>query len=253
MDVSLAGNYAYLAEHYDDLLIVDISNPESLCLAGQIQPGHWGGVFGVVTEGSYAYCSNRFGDFYIIDVSQPNNPRIVARLSRAGEGEIWHMVKVGNYVYAIGEIGLCVFDVTVPEVPQEIGGWGGWFDDYYGQYFQITSQQNFLYLSDGDFVILDILNPTTPRELGSFTTRGYTYGVAIQDGFAFLTNYASAAERESLLVINITNKSNLYLLTGINTPQFGYSIAVSGEYIFVAAGRDGLIIYKLETKWIIKE
>lgn len=249
-NISVVGNYAYLADYYGDLLIIDISNPAQPQQIGQIRPGTSFGVNDVLAEENYVYCTTPIGPYglYIIDVSQPNNPQVIGRSGSPGRGEAWQIAKYGNYVYAVGYIGLRIFDISFPEAPEELNTVDlGLIHDYYGQFFKIAISKNFLYLSNGGLVIFNITNPGTPQKLGTFDTYGYVYGVAVQDSFVYLTNYTEP-DKESLYVLSATNKSHPRRLTSINTRLPGFSIAVLEDYIFLATGKYGIKVFKLEKK-----
>src|SRR3990172_2867887 len=72
-DVALAGNYAYLADYYGGLRIIDISNPAAPSETGFY--GTPGEAWGVAVAGSYAYIAAGDSGLRIIDVSNPAAPR----------------------------------------------------------------------------------------------------------------------------------------------------------------------------------
>ena len=57
-DVSISGNYAYVADYKTGLVIVDISNPSSPVLKGGYDTP--GGAHGVAVSGNYAYVTASF-------------------------------------------------------------------------------------------------------------------------------------------------------------------------------------------------
>lgn len=242
-NVSLVGNYACVADRLGDLHVIDVSSDTSPQQVGQIWPGTIGrGIVGILAEGSFAYCTTEDGRFCIVDISKPDSLFLVSRLDRYGSGKIWQLAKYGNYVYAVGYMGLSIFDVSVPEAPVEVGGFylGDMLHDSYGPYFRTARVGNLLYLSDGDLRTLDLTNPTSPADAGTIGVYSYVYGVAAQDSLVCFANSSNKPEAESLFVLANDVKAS------VNTRLPGYSIAITGDYIYLATGRQGVKVFHLE-------
>jgi hypothetical protein len=240
-NVSLVGNYACVADRLGDLHVIDVSSDTSPQQVGQIRPTV-SGVMGILAEGNFAYCTTYNGRFCIVDISKPDSLFVVGRLNRTGSGKIWQLAKYGNYVYAVGFMGLYIFDVSVPEAPVEVDGFylGNTVNDFYGPYFRTARVGNLLYFSDGDLRTLDLTNPTSPADAESTGVYGYVYGVAAQDSLVCFANSAHKPEAESLFVLANDVKAS------VNTGLPGYSIAIAGDYIYLAAGRQGVKVFHLE-------
>jgi hypothetical protein len=241
-NVSLVGNYACVADRLGDLHVIDVSSDTSPRQVGHIWPGTIGsGIVGILAEGSFAYCTTEDGRFCVVDISKPDSLLLVSRLDRSGSGKIWQLAKYGNYVYAVGYMGLYIFDVSVPEAPMEVGGFAlGIMDDNYGPYFKAAAVGNLLHFSDGDLRTLDLTNPTSPADAESIGVYGYVYGVAAQDSLVCFANSAHKPEAESLFVLANDMKAS------VNTRLPGYSIAITGDYIYLATGRQGVKVFHLE-------
>ncbi|MGD8413889.1 MAG: hypothetical protein PVF33_06640, partial [Candidatus Latescibacterota bacterium] len=113
LDVVVAGNHAYLADH-SSLEIIDISNPLSPSLTGSyVTPG---GAVGVAVDGSHAYVAGAASGLLVFDVSDPLNPALVGSYDTPGDAS--GVTVAGEYAYvADWDAGLQVIDITDPTGP----------------------------------------------------------------------------------------------------------------------------------------
>ncbi len=140
-DVAVSGNYMYVADSNNGMLIFDLSdrmNPKLIstfyvvktnvsvsCQNYVYSPGAqcwsttgWGGT-SVAVSGNYAYLNgaNREG-FYIIDVSNPANP---VQIYHSAALEAYNIAVSGNDVYLAhsdGTVSLNLLDVSNPYLPK---------------------------------------------------------------------------------------------------------------------------------------
>lgn len=109
-DVTIAGNYAYVAAVSDGLKVVDISNPISPTLVGSCDTPHL--AYGVNVSGSYAYVADQ-NTLQIIDISNPTTPSLIGSCNTSDF--ISEIYVSGNHVYAaIGYSGLQIMNEFTP-------------------------------------------------------------------------------------------------------------------------------------------
>jgi hypothetical protein len=83
--------------------------------------------------------------------------------------------------------------------------------------------------------VIDIADPTTPLEVGSFDTPGHANGVHV-DGI-----YAYVADGEAgLQLIDISNPAAPMMMATVDTDGEPSGVFVVGNYAYVAAGEGGL-------------
>lgn len=93
-DVAVNGNYAYLLQD-QDLVIVDITNPSNPVEAGRIiNPST---AYGITISGNYAYVADGDDGLVIIDVSNPAVPTIKGTYDT--DGWTKKIVVSGKYAY----------------------------------------------------------------------------------------------------------------------------------------------------------
>ncbi len=117
--VELNGHYAYVANAFDGLMIIDVSDPGNMQIAASYKPQ---AIFlDVTVMGNYAYVAADANGLYVLDVSNPAAPRLVSK-KRIG-GNAVSVTVTGNLAYlATGDAGLKVLDVSDPGNPQWLTG-----------------------------------------------------------------------------------------------------------------------------------
>ena len=82
----MAGNYAYVADDSNGLVIVDVTNPASPTLKGNYYTA--GYSMGVAVAGNYAYVADYSNGLVIVDVSNPAAPTLKGSYNTAGNS-LW--------------------------------------------------------------------------------------------------------------------------------------------------------------------
>jgi hypothetical protein len=120
--IAVSGDYAYVGGGYPGkLYVVEISNSQSLRLAGEVELGQPGYAWDVAVDGGHAYVADIRGFLSIIDVTDPENPWLAGKVQVPD----W-VVRVdvrGSYAYlASSNYGVIAVDVTDPSNPELLGG-----------------------------------------------------------------------------------------------------------------------------------
>jgi hypothetical protein len=152
-DLAVAGNYAYIADSFGYLRIIDISNSAAPVETGMCEiPGS---AWGVAVAGNYAYVAALSHGLRVVDISNPFLPVEVGFYDLPG-GAVGVAI-VGNFVYlAAIENGLHVISIVDPTSPVEVG-----FYDTRGETWDISVVGNLAYVADGElFGIYDCSEAT---------------------------------------------------------------------------------------------
>ncbi|MCH7759920.1 hypothetical protein IIA15_00740, partial [candidate division TA06 bacterium] len=172
-DVSVSGNYAYVADGDSGLRIIDISNPSSPSeVSAYREPGSWR----VTVFGNYAYVAD-LKILRIVDISNPYSPFEVGSYNSPG---IIHEISIsGSYAYLADELdGIRIVDISNPNSPFEVG-----FYDTSGVVYGIAVSGNYAYVANfgQGLLILNITNPASPFQVGIHDTPlpGFAHGVAV--------------------------------------------------------------------------
>jgi hypothetical protein len=212
-DISLKGNYAFIACWWDGFRVIDFSNPELPVLAahemgwvnGGIPGVEWCYVQALDVDGNYLYVLD-YGPFededtkgvYIFDITDPANPVFISRL---------------------------------PE--------------YTGKAYDINASGGYAYLSDSQagFNVIDATDPTNASEIAYLPLGDAANAVDVFGNYAFVANYIN----EGVQVINIANPptpfvEGYYKRSGC----FAMSVTYEAGHVYVADGPAGFDIYKFD-------
>jgi hypothetical protein len=140
--VAIKGNYAYVANHWNGLRVIDVSNPANphevanllnleavaedivieghyayLCQQGQVSiidianplvpvrtaTYQTGCLYWACIYGHYMYVANAYDGIQIVDVQNPSHPQFVSRLNIPGR--TMRVAVSGDYAYVVGDNG----------------------------------------------------------------------------------------------------------------------------------------------------
>lgn len=230
-DVAIAGDYAYIADWTNGLVIIDISNT-----AGPITEGTCntpGSAFGVAVAGDYAYVADQSEGLQIIDISNPASPAIVGSYNTSGNA--YDVILWGNLAYvADGSGGLVIIDISDPLSPSLLGS-----HNHGSEVYQILSEGDYLYIrSDivGGVYIFDVSAPSLPDSISTLSASGWRFDIS--GDFAFV------AESTCICIYDVSDPSNPTYLsyTSPSSSSSSHSICLAGYFLY-GTGNDGLKVY----------
>lgn len=230
-DVAVSGAYAYLADDFGGLRVVDVSTPTHPQEVGSVGAG---GADGITVVGTYAYVADRSAHLRIIDISNPANPHEIGVYH--APKEVFKVAVAGSYAYlADGRGGLRVVDVSNPANPREIGSYSSW------GVFDVAVSGNYAFLAAFPTVlkIIDISDPTHPTWVSSYEMPGAARGVTVVEPFAYV-----ADDNAGLRIIYIGDKNNPVEVSAVDTPGSAYDVTVAGNYTYIGDGPGGLRVVK---------
>lgn len=83
--------------------------------------------------------------------------------------------------------------------------------------------------------LINVSDPTNPREIGSWSTSNFAYGVAVIGSYAYVADGLGG-----LRIINVANPASPIEVGSYDTPGRAESVTVVGRYAYVADGYNGL-------------
>ncbi|WP_370574707.1 PGF-pre-PGF domain-containing protein [Methanomethylovorans sp.] len=222
-NVAVVGNYAYLGQG-QDMLVVDITDVSDPLEVGRITTPSL--VNNVAVSGNYAYVANGENGLLIVDITNKATPTIKGNYT---SGSAYGVAVSENYAYvADGEDGLVIVDVSDPASPT--------LEDVYdtaGDASGVVVSGDYAYVADGTngLVVVDIADPSSPSLEGTCDTAGDASDVAVSGNYAYV-----ADDTSGLAIINIANPSSPTLADSYDTANHALGVAVSGSYAYVADG-----------------
>jgi len=228
--VAVAGDYAYVADAFSGLRVIDISDPANPVLAGSCDTPDR--ARGVAISGDHAYVADEDSGLQVIDISDPTNP--VSAGSYDTPGAALAVAVAGDYAYMAdwGSGGLQVIDISDPTAP----GYAGSYDSP-GSAYDVAIAGDYAYLADGapGLQVIDISDPTSPALVGSYNTPGNALAVALAGDYAYVADYTSG-----LRVIDISDPTTPVSAGSCDTPSEARGVVIAGDYAYVADHNSGL-------------
>jgi hypothetical protein len=239
MEVTVSGNYAYVADSAGGLRVIDITNPTNPVEVGSYETPDW--ALQVDISGNYAYIANEFTGLWVVDISNPVQPVLAGSyITPAGPEDLEIL---GNYAYVANSwLGLLIMDVSNPAMPLGVG-----MVDTPGAAYRVAVSGNYAYVADidGGLRVIDISNPANPIET-SFYLPGdpaeVTNNVAISGSYAFATVNNYDGSYGSVRVVDISDPSNPVQVGAYDTPSQPTAVVIVGPYAYVANYENGLLV-----------
>jgi len=230
-DVAVAGSYAYVADMYSGLQVIDISNPQNPEIVGSVDIDALQQAYDdVVLSGTYAYVATIGSQtaLQVIDISNPRSPQIVGSVEMPSDASAVAVSETHAYVMTYDD-GLQVVDISDPVSPRIVGS------------IALPGSAKCVAVSDGHAYVdgipglnvIDISNPQSPEIVGSVDTPS-THGVAVSGTYAYVADGDSG-----LLVIDISNPQSPPIVGGIATPGWARRVAVSDSFAYVVGEHSG--------------
>lgn len=264
--IDLLEYYAYVIAA--GLRIFDISNPTQPVQVGFYQPPprDWTGyttlaspppppprgmdvaVQQVESGRTYAYIAAWTAGLRMVDVTDPTAPVEVGALEFEPATAVTGIALGGQMAYLATTAGLRVVDVSDPTHPVQLGALPAVSWDValagYGRLYLVEGQCSSLDGCDsGSLQAVDISNPARPRQVA---LTGLTYSqVVILAADASLSPddyHLYAATRYGLQLFRSTDLSRLVGHWPPDSSILIRDMAASGDYLYLAAGDDGLKI-----------
>jgi len=220
--VAVSGHYAYLAQWYEGLQVIDVSDPANpRRVGGYDTPG---GAWGVAVSGQHAYVADGLAGLQVIDVSDPAKPRWVGGYDTSGNA--YRVAVSGNYAYVADlDAGLQVIDVSDPANLRRVGG----YDPSGASGVAISGHYAYVAALDAGLQVLDVSDPANPRRVGGYDTSGRADDVAVSGHYAYVADAWGG-----LQVIDVSDPANPRWVGGYDITGRAYNVAVSGNYAYVA-------------------
>jgi len=280
-DVAAAGPYVYIADN--DLLVVNVSDPAHLALAGSYAiPGST--ARSVAVSGGYAYVggySPMGCSLNVVNISNPANPIETGYIDVPGTPT--GVAVSGSYIFVADDTELLAVNVANPAQPTVAalyqktpfahgvavaGDYVYVADDYFGlriihaadpaaltevgfhdspgNALDVVVRGDYAYLADhnGGLRIIRISNPTQPVEVGVYDPdTAEAFRLALAGNYAYIADY----DHNALRIVDVSNPTNPTPV-GLYTAPFPVKAVAVSETLF--NGRRYAYIAEYEQKSI---
>jgi len=226
--VTLKGNYAYIADGSDGLMIANVTDPTAPTLEENYDTD--GYAEDVAVKGNYAYIADGSDGLTIANVTDPTAPAIEGCYDNAYSA--WDVDIEGNYAYICSGYGLIIANITEPEASKFTGSYDTM--EVFGNYVAVKGDYAYVADDDNGLAIVDVSNPAEPAIESIHDIGRYTNDVAVAGDNAYVANSSG------LVIVNITDPEKPAITCELDQTALG--VAVAGDYAYVADSYNGLAI-----------
>jgi hypothetical protein len=236
-DIYVQGEFAYIADTFYGLKIVNISDPSNPILVGECLAIH--DSRSVFISENYAYVSDGFYGLRIISISDPAHPVLTGGFQTSDCTECLFIV--GDYAYVgVAYYGLYIINISNPANPSLTGYF---HTRNYAQSISVMNNYVFVAEQDSGIQIIDVSNPSEPTLAGSYQSWGSVSSLFILDNYAYLI-FNSGLYNPHLNIIDVSDPTNPGVLGEYFLPDSSYArkVYVSANFAYIADGNSGLQI-----------
>jgi hypothetical protein len=138
------------------------------------------------------------------------------------------------------DLGLVVLDVSDPTAPEPVSRvylQGGWASDLalHGDYVCVSGWE-------GAVHVIDVSDLAAPVILGRYTAPGPAYGIDATGDFAYVAYSGVSSDPGGLLVLDISDPTNITFAGKVNTEWRLMKVRVRGDYAYAVGDCDLWII-----------
>ncbi|MCB4790861.1 MAG: fibronectin type III domain-containing protein [Elusimicrobia bacterium] len=249
-NISVSGNYAYVADGASGLIVINCSNPAAPTIAGTYTTSNASsnqGFTAVQVSGNYAYIGDNLG-FEILDVSNPSSPTLIKTLA-ANANTIHDIFISGDYAYlANGVDGIRIENISNPSSAYQVSQFSKYStnpnDNIIVNTKNVYKNGNYLYVTDEvwGLIIIDVSNPANPQFAGKYTNlSGYSmYDMCAKNNIAYLPDY-----NYGLRMISVADPENPVEAGSYTATKNCRGLCLYGNYLCAANDINGLDIYEI--------
>lgn len=225
-----AGNRIYVSSHEPANVISAI---DSLGQYGRIY--FINNVIGdrLAREGSTLYVADRYRGIDIIDVGSGGTTEL-----RANFAEKWGIKDFEAeypYLYAINDFGFVTVDISNQDFPLSIAT-----NYQLPDATHLVKRGEYVYIAaDKEILVLSVSNVNEPYLVSRMNFFSMIQGLAVKDNRLFL-----ALGKGGVKILDISVPSRIKEINSFYPPQAALDIALENDYIYVAMGKDGWMIYE---------
>jgi len=227
-DIQVLGNYAFIADGQNGLVVADIADSSLPEQAGHLPlPGY---SYCIAVDSPYLYIGDQEDTLRVISISDPTNPTQLGICAVGDEALDVYVVDSLVFVAARSQ-GLVIVNVSNPNSPSIIEQC-----DTPGFSFDVFVDGNYAYVADATKGVrtIDVSTPNTPVETGSYDTNGISYGVTKSGNYVYL-----ADGTRGIKTFDGSSPDTLILLDSLDTPATATKVRFFNNTLFVADGNYG--------------
>jgi hypothetical protein len=247
LDVAVIDGHAYVAAGDSGLVVIDVANPASPLIVGRIRTPY--PAVQVAAAGQYVYLGElkeAQGVVQVIDITNPAGPEVRGQVVVEGMTDVTasgtrvYVVGIGSFIYGSWS-SFQTIDASNPRNPRITGGLGLPYNPWAMYLGGLAVSGSHAYVADGyeGVQVIDIAQK--PRIVGSVSTGGCYYNVAVSGALAYAVK--SGFNGGELQAIDVSIPGSPRVLATTGTPTWPNEVALpengGWSHVFVVDGSDG--------------
>jgi len=195
--IELVGDYAYVADFDNGLVVIDVSNPNFPVQVGRLDTANL--AMKVTIVGDRAFIADNTNGLVVADVSVPANPQETGHFETAGM--VMDLELAGAYVYVCDNDRLFILEQSDINYPKHVGFYQATGNGE-GEGVHAAVDGDYCYLANGEagLVVLDVSDPTDPRQVGGHDTDDLALDVFVDGDYAYVVD-----GENGLVIMDISN------------------------------------------------
>lgn len=221
---------AFVADEYDGLAVVDISNLNNPTLKTWVLKT--GSATDLSIDGQHCYVASDYVGMRLLDVSDPTRPTCISGLDSAFVGMDCNTITARDsfaYMGWLADHNFCTVSVADPLHPQIVAGcsMGGPPQD-------VALRDSFAYVAqDYGFYVINVARPRAPVLLGmcGLPDMMDRCGMVVEDTLAFIANGVSG-----LQIVNVARPDSPAIVGALTPPNGASDVAVVDTFAYIVSG-----------------
>jgi hypothetical protein len=236
-DISLNGNYAYIADGVNGLVVADFSDSSIPDDAFRLAlPGDNGAI---EMQSSYLYMADKTDTVRIVSIVNPTNPSQIGNCYLNADQPTEIDVQDSVVCVACRGSGIAIVDVTTPSAPSVIT-----YFDTPGQAYDLEIADTLLYVADGTtgLLVINVVDPSNPSIVGSYNTNGIAQGVNVQGNILYVADGSAGIK-----IFDISDPTNPQILGAFDTPGTAKEVIYKTPSILFVPDGTGMRVLDVST------
>ena len=179
---------------------------------------------------NYIYLAALSDGIMIIDISDPDNPEHILNCDISGF--IKNLTIKDDYLYFVSIGGLCVYDISIPLYPIEVGYWDS---NNRAEAFALHGDYVYLVDYDGGLKVLDVSDPTNPTLINTLILN-YSSKLTIQPIIRDNKLIVSDKEWNEIFVYDLTDPAHPLFQSSYRWNKYTNDMEIFDNYLFCANG-----------------
>ena len=270
--VDIEGNYAYLTEQRDGLVILDITDPMNPMFVSRFDTSD---AQMVMVSGDFAYIADDHSNLVIINVTDRSDPTLEGKYDPSGGDTSRIFIHEDTAYVELTGRGLQVVDITDRTDPKKITkidaspnkcmavngnllylgleykgieiydtanlsdiSYVGNFNESY-KTTELIYHEDIIYLASGTngFFLIDVNDPEHPQQICKYNANYYASSVLVLDELAYV-----ASGYNGFNILNVEDPGNIQLVGHVYPGDYLNAVLVEGQYAYLGGRERGIYI-----------